>query len=61
MIIKMIQDLGKRMETKIENLKDMFNKELKDLKSKMNSAIVEMKNNLEGTNSRLTEAEELIK
>ena len=57
----MIQDLGKRMETKIENLKDMFNKELKDLKSKMNSAIVEMKNNLEGTNSRLTEAEELIK
>ena len=44
------------METQIENLKEMFNKELEDLKSKMNSAIAEMKNNLEGTNSRLTEA-----
>ena len=38
----------------------MFNKELEDLKSKMNSAIAEMKNNLEGINSRLTEAEKLI-
>lgn len=35
----------------------MFNKELEDLKSKMNSAIAEMKY-LEGTNSRLMEAEE---
>ena len=58
MIVKMIQDLGKRMETQIKNLKEMFNKELEDLKSKMNSAIAEMKNNLEGTNSRLMEAEE---
>ena len=38
----------------------MFNKELEDLKSKVNSAIAEMKNNLEGTNRRLTEAEERI-
>ena len=48
------------METQIENLKEMFCKELEDLKSKMNSAIAEMKNNLEGTNRRLTEAEERI-
>ena len=38
----------------------MFNKELEDLKSKMNNVIAEMKNNLEGTNSRLMEAEEWI-
>ena len=36
----------------------MFNKELRDLKSKMNSAIAEMKNNLYGNKSRLMEAEE---
>ena len=36
----------------------MFNKDLEDLKTKMNSAKTEIKNNLEGTNSRLTEAEE---
>ena len=53
----MIQDLVKRMETKIKNLKDMFNKELEDLKSKMNSATAEMKNNLEGNKCRLMEAE----
>ena len=42
MIVKMIQDLGKRMETEIENLKEMFNKDLKDLKSKMNSTTAEI-------------------
>ena len=54
----MIQDLGKRMQTQIENFKEMFNKDLEDLKNKMNSAIAEKKNNLEETNSRITEAEE---
>ena len=53
----MTQDLGKIMETQIGNLKEMFNKELEDLNSKINSTICEMKNILEGTNSR-TEAEE---
>ena len=47
------------METQIGNLKEMFNKELEDLNSKINSTICEMKNILEGTNSR-TEAEEWI-
>ena len=59
MIVKMIQDLGKRMDTQIKNLKKMFNKEVEDLK-KTNSTISEMKNTLEGTNSRLVEAEEYI-
>ena len=57
-IVKMIQDLGQRMETRIENLKELLSKELVDLKSKMNRAIVEMKDNIEGTNNRLVEAEE---
>ena len=38
----------------------MFNDELVDLKNRMNSAISEMKNTLQGTKSRLREAEEWI-
>lgn len=36
------------MEIHIENLKEMFSKELEDLKSEMNSTISEMKNTVEG-------------
>ena len=52
MIVKMIQDLGKRMEAKIEKMKEMFNKDLEGLKNKqieMNNTITEMKTTLEGT------------
>ena len=34
MIVKMIQDLRKRMEAKIEKMQKMFNKDLKELKNK---------------------------
>ena len=34
MIVKMIQDLGKRMETKNEKMQGMFNKDLEELKNK---------------------------
>ena len=34
MIVKMIQDLRKRMEAKIEKIQDMFNKDLEELKNK---------------------------
>ncbi|KAJ8795343.1 hypothetical protein J1605_018358 [Eschrichtius robustus] len=34
MIMKMIQDLGKRMEAKIEKMQEMFNKDLEELKNK---------------------------
>ena len=34
MIAKMIQDLGKRMEAKIEKMQEMFNKDLEELKNK---------------------------
>ena len=49
MIVKMIQNLGKRMEVWIEKIQEMFNKELGDIKNKqreMNNAITEVKNTL---------------
>ena len=33
-IVKMIQDLGKRMEAKIEKMQEMFMKDLEELKNK---------------------------
>ena len=63
MIVKIIQDLGKRMEEKMEKLQEVFNKDLEELKNKqteMNNTITEMKNTLEGISSRITEAEERI-
>ena len=63
MIVKMIQDLGIRMEAKIEKMQEMFNKDLEELKNKqteMNNKITEMKTTLEGISSRITEAEEQI-
>ena len=64
MIIKMIQNLESTMElqinsleTKIEKMQEMFNKDLEEFKKsqlKMNNAINEIKNTLEGTMSRIT-------
>ena len=34
MIVKMIQDLGKRMEANIEKMQEVFNKDLEELKNK---------------------------
>ena len=41
MIVKTIQDLGKRMEAKIEKITEMFNKDLEELK---NEHLEELKN-----------------
>ena len=49
------------METQLKKLKEMFNKELEDLKGKMNSTISEMKNTLEGNNSRIMKSKERIR
>ena len=60
-IVKMIQDLGKKMETQTKKIQEIFNKELEDIKNKqteINNTITEMKNILEGINSRINEAEE---
>ena len=51
MIAKMIQNHGNRME----KIQETFNKDLEELKSKqtiMNNTINEIKNSLEGINSR---------
>ena len=56
MIVKMIQDLGKRMEANIEKMQKMFTKNLEELKNKQ----IEINKTLEGINSRLIEAEERI-
>ena len=34
MTVKIIQDLGKRMEAKIEKMQEMFTKDLQELKNK---------------------------
>ena len=62
MIVKMIQSLENKMElqinsleTRIEKMQERFNKDLEEIKKSkyiMNNAINEIKNNLEGTNSR---------
>ena len=47
----------------MEKIQEMFNKHLKELKSKqtmMNNPLKEIKNSLEGINSRITEAEKWI-
>ena len=54
----MIQNLRKRVEAQTEKIQEMYNRELEDLKNKMNSTITEMKNMLEGINNRITESEE---
>ena len=58
MIVKMIQNLRNRME----KIQETFKKDLEELKSKqtMMNTINEIKNSLEGINSRITEAEEQI-
>ena len=56
MTVKMTQDHRKRMEAKIEKMREMFTEDLEELKNKQ----IEMNNTLEGIHSRITEAEERI-
>ena len=61
MLVKMIQDLGKRMEAKIKKIQKNVLKKPRRTKeqTEMNNTIIKM-NTLEGINSRITEAEEWI-
>ena len=57
MIIKMIKNL----ENKMAKMQESMNKDLEELKNKhteKNNTITEIKNILEGINSRISEAEE---
>ena len=59
MIVKMIQNLRNRME----KIQETFTKDLEKLRRKqtvMNNRVSEVKNSLEGINSRITEKEEQI-
>ena len=68
MIVQMIQNLENevelqinRLETRIEQMQEMFNKDLEKIKksqSVMNNAINEIKSTLEVANSRITEGED---
>ena len=56
MVVKMIKNL----ENKMEKMKESINKDLEELKNKhteTNNTITEIKNTLEGINSRTFEAE----
>ena len=57
MTVKMIKNLGNKME----KMQESTNKDIEELKNKhveTNNTITEIKNTLEGINSRLSEAEE---
>ena len=57
MIAKMIKNL----ENKMEKMQESINKDLEELKNKhTNNTITEIKNTLEGFNSRISEAKEGI-
>ena len=70
MIVKMIQSPENKLElqinsleTRIKKMQERFNKDLEEIKKSqyiMNNAINEIKNTLEGTNIRITEAEDRI-
>ena len=57
MVVKMIKNL----ENKMEEIQESINKDLEELKNKdaeTNNTVTEIKNTLEGINSRISEAEE---
>ena len=51
-----------RLETRIEKMQKMFNKDPEEIKKSqsMNDATTEIKSTLEGTNSRISKAEDRI-
>ena len=51
MIVKMIKDLGKKTEAKIEKMQEIFNKDLEELKNKH---LEELKNKQTEVNNAIT-------
>ena len=63
LMLKKIQDIGNKLEAKMDNLQETLTKEIQDIKLKqeeMQNTITEIKNSLEAANSRIQEAEERI-
>ena len=62
-MLKMMQDIGNKLEAKMDNLQETLTKEIQDRKLKqeeMQNTTTEIKNSLEAANSRIQEAEEPI-
>ena len=56
-MVKMMQDIGNKLEAKTDNLQETLSKEIQE---EMQNTITETKNSLEAANSRIQEAEEQI-
>uniref|UniRef100_A0A8D1YXP3 L1 transposable element RRM domain-containing protein n=1 Tax=Sus scrofa TaxID=9823 RepID=A0A8D1YXP3_PIG len=62
-MLKMMQDIGNKLEAKMDNLQETLSKEIQDIKLKqeeMQNTITEIKNSLEAANSRIQDSEERI-
>ena len=63
LLLKIMQDIGNKLEAKMDNLQETLTKEMQGIKLKqeeMQNIITEIKNSLEAANSRIQEAEEQI-
>ena len=61
LMLKMMQDIGNKLEAKMDNLQETLTKEIQDIKLKqeeMQNTITEIENSLEEAKSRIQEAEE---
>ena len=61
LMLKMMQDIGNKLEAKMDNLQETLTKEIQDIKLKqeeMQTTITEIKNSLEAANSRIQETKE---
>ena len=59
LMLKMMQDIGNKLEAKMDNLQETLTKEIQDIKLKqeeMQHTIIEIKTSLEADNSRIQEA-----
>ena len=63
LMLKMMQDIGNKLEAKMDNLQETLAKDIQDIKLKreeMQNTITKITHPLEAANSRIQEAEERI-
>ena len=63
LLLKIMQDIGNKLEAKMDNLQETLTKEIQDIElnqEEMQNTITEIKNSLESANSRIQEAEDGI-
>ena len=63
LMLKMMQNIGNKLQAKVDNLQETLSKEVQDMEHKqeeMQNTITERRNSLEAANSRIQEAEEPI-